>query len=73
VSIDQIAAEALRLPERDRAGLASRLLRSLPDVAFEEDEGVSEALRRDAEMDNDPSQAISLHEMDSHIQQRRKA
>ena len=73
MSIDQIAAEALRLPERERAGLASRLLRSLPDVAFEEDEGVSEALRRDAEMDNDPSQTISLQEMDSHIQQRRKA
>ncbi len=48
MSVDQIAAEALRLPETERAGLASRLLHSLPPVAFDDDEGVAEALRRDA-------------------------
>ena len=73
MSVDQIAAEALRLPEKERAGLASRLLRSLPPVAFDDDEGVAEALRRDAELDADPTQAISLRDMDSHIQQRRQA
>jgi putative addiction module component (TIGR02574 family) len=72
MSIDQIAAEALRLPEKDRAGLASRLLQSLPPVAFDDDEGVAEAIRRDAELDADPNQAITLRDMDSHIKQRRK-
>jgi putative addiction module component (TIGR02574 family) len=73
MSVDQIASEALRLPEKERASLASRLLRSLPRVAFDEDEGVAEALRRDAELDADPTQAMTLRDLDSHIQQRRKS
>jgi putative addiction module component (TIGR02574 family) len=73
MSVDQIASEALRLPEKERASLASRLLRSLPPVAFDDDGGVAEALRRDAELDADPTTAISLRDMDSHIQQRRKS
>lgn len=73
MSVDQIVAEALRLPEKERVGLASRLLRSLPPVAFDDDEGVTEALRRDAELDADPGQAMSLTDMDSHIQQHRKS
>ncbi|HEY5913797.1 MAG TPA: addiction module protein [Verrucomicrobiae bacterium] len=72
MSVDQIVAEALRLPEKERAGLASRLLRSLPRVAYDEDEGVAEALRRDAELDADPTQAMALRDLDSHVQQRRK-
>jgi hypothetical protein len=72
MSADQIAAEALRLSEKERAGLASRLLRSLPAVAADEDEGVAEALRRDAELDADASHAMTLREIDSHVQQRRK-
>jgi len=72
MSIDQIAAEALLLPEEQRANLASRLLQSLPPVASDSDDGVAEALRRDAELDSDPTQAMSLRDMDSHIQQRRK-
>jgi putative addiction module component (TIGR02574 family) len=72
MSVEQIAAEALRLPEKERAGLASRLLQSLPPVAFDEDEGVAEALRRDAELEADPTQAMTLRDMDSHIQQRHK-
>jgi putative addiction module component (TIGR02574 family) len=70
MSVDQIAAEALRLPEKERAGLASRLLRSLPPVAFDDDEGVTEAQRRDAELDADPTQAMTLRELDSQIRQR---
>lgn len=73
MSIDQIAAEALLLPEKQRAILASRLLQSLPPVASDTDDGVAEALRRDAELDADPTQAMSLRDMDSHIQQRRKS
>ncbi len=73
MGVDRIAAEALRLPEKERATLASRLLHSLPPVAFDDDEGVAEALRRDAELDVDPAQAMTLREMDSHVQQRRKS
>lgn len=73
MSVDQITAEALRLSEKERAGLASRLLRSLPPVACEDDEGVAEALRRDAELDADATQAMTLRDMDSHIQQRPKS
>jgi hypothetical protein len=43
MSVDQIATEALRLPEKEHASLASRLLRSLPPVAFDAAEGVAEA------------------------------
>ena len=53
MSVEQIAAEALLLPEKERAGLASRLLRSLRP-AFDDDEGVAVALRRDAELDAIP-------------------
>ncbi|SPE61376.1 conserved hypothetical protein [Verrucomicrobia bacterium] len=73
MSVEQIAEEALRLPENERARLASRLLQSLPPVAFDDDDGVAEALRRDAELDADPAQAMTLREMDSHIQRRRKS
>jgi putative addiction module component len=72
MSVDQIACEALRLTEQERFDLASRLLLSLPPVATDDDDGVSEALRRDAELENDPSQAMTLRDMDSHVKQRRK-
>jgi hypothetical protein len=54
-----------------RATLAANLLESLPGILSDEDEGVAEALRRDAEMVADPNQAISLEQLDSHIQGRR--
>lgn len=55
-SIVEIEKLALDLPERDRATLAANLLESLPPHVFsEEDEGVAEALRRDAEIERDPA------------------
>lgn len=72
MSVDQIASEALRLTEKERFDLASRLLLSLPSVAFDDDDGVAEALRRDTELENDSSRAMSLRDLDSHVQQRRK-
>jgi hypothetical protein len=36
------------------------------------DEGVAEALRRDAEFDADPSQGITLEELDSQNKQPRR-
>jgi putative addiction module component (TIGR02574 family) len=66
MSVYQIASEALRLPEKERASLASRLLRSLPPVAFDDGERVAEVLRRDAELDADPTQAMTLRDLDRH-------
>ena len=51
MSIEELQIEMLQLPENQRADLASALLQSLSPIATDEDEGVSEALRRDAEMD----------------------
>ena len=70
-SIVEVEKLALDLPERQRATLAANLLDSLPGILSDEDEGVAEALRRDAEIEADPSQAISLAELDSQIQGRR--
>jgi len=65
MSVDQIAVEPLRLPEKERASLASRLLRSLPPGARDDDEGVAEALHRDAELDADArTQAHQTHDRD---------
>lgn len=71
VTIVEVEKLALDLPEQQRATLAANLLESLPAVLSDEDEGITEALRRDAEIDADPTQSVSLEEVDSHIQGRR--
>jgi putative addiction module component (TIGR02574 family) len=70
-TIVEVKKLALDLPEKERAALAANLLESLPGVLWDEDEGVAEALRRDAEIDANPEQTISLAQLDSHIQNRR--
>ena len=70
-TIIEVEKLALDLPERERAMLAANLLQSLPGILSDEDDGVAEALRRDDEMETDPSQNLSLTELDSHIQGRR--
>lgn len=50
--------EALSLTDAERALLATDLLQTLPGVLSDEDEGVVEALRRDAELDADPAAGI---------------
>jgi putative addiction module component (TIGR02574 family) len=70
-TILEVEKLALDLPDRERATLAANLLESLPGVLSDEDEGVAEALRRDAEIEADPNQAISLAQLDSEIQGRR--
>ena len=62
-TVSEIEVEAMKLPEADRAGLASRLLGSLPAVLSDSDEGVAEALRRDAELERDPAAALSLEQL----------
>lgn len=67
----EIEKLALTLPEKQRAMLAANLLESLPGVLSDEDEGIAEALRRDAELDANPHEAISLSALDDQINCRR--
>ena len=71
-TIVEIEKLALELSERERAVLAANLLNSLPPVLSDEDDGVAEALRRDSEFDADPNQSISLSDLDSQVQGRRR-
>ena len=71
-SITEVEKLAFNLPDSDRAVLASHLLRSLPSVLHDEDEGVAEALRRDAELDANPESGITLDQLDQRIQDRRR-
>ena len=70
-TIAEIEKLALDLPESQRAVLAAHLLGSLPSVLHDEDEGIAEALRRDAEFDANPSAGISLEQLDLQIKRRR--
>jgi hypothetical protein len=67
----EIEKLALSLSEKERAILAANLLESLPPVLSDEDEGLAEAMRRDAEINGDPKQTISLAELDAQIRDRR--
>jgi hypothetical protein len=58
-----VEQEAMKLPESSRASLASRLLDSLPAVLSDRDGGIAEALRRDAELDQDLKSGLSLDEV----------
>ncbi len=49
-TMTEIEKLAFDLPEAQRAVLAAHLLGSLPSVLHDNDEGVAEALRRDAEL-----------------------
>jgi len=62
-TLSEIEREAMKLPDSDRASLASRMLDSLPAVLFDDDDGLAEAIRRDAEMDRDPAASITLEEL----------
>lgn len=64
-TVVEVEKLALNLSERERAALAANLLESLPGMLSDEDGGVAEALRRDAEIEADPAQSISLAELDS--------
>ncbi|MBA3256431.1 MAG: addiction module protein [Pyrinomonadaceae bacterium] len=70
-TIVEVEKLALDLSEKERANLAANLLDSLPGILSDDDEGVAEALRRDADGEANPAQAISLAELDSQIQARR--
>ncbi len=70
-TITEVEKLALDLPENQRAVLAAHLLASLPPVLHDEDEGIAEAQRRDAEIDASPSSSVSLKQLDEQIKRRR--
>jgi Putative addiction module component len=70
-TIIEIEQLALTLPEEQRATLAANLLDSLTGVLSDDDEGIAEALRRDLDLDANPTQAISLAQLDDQIKSRR--
>jgi len=72
VTITEVEKLAFDLPDSQRAVLAAHLLRSLPSVLHDEDEGVAEALRRDAEFDANPEIGITLEQLDQQISARRR-
>jgi putative addiction module component (TIGR02574 family) len=69
--IIEIEKLALDLSEKERAVLAARLLGSLPPVLHDEDEGIAEALRRDAELEANPVGGLSLEQLDRQVERRR--
>src|SRR5438045_7388309 len=68
-SMSEVERLALDLPENQRAVLAAHLLGSLASVLHDEDEGIAEALRRDAELDAE-SLSVSLKQLDEQIERR---
>ena len=70
-TIAEVEKLALDLPDSQRAVLAAHLLQSLPPVLHDEDGGIAEALRRDAEFDANPDLGISLEQLDRQIAARR--
>lgn len=70
-TIAEVEKLAFDLPDSQRAVLAAHLLSSLPSVLHDEDEGIAEALRRDAEFDSNPDMGISLEQLDQQIKARR--
>ena len=71
VTISDVEKLAFDLPDSQRAVLAAHLLRSLPSVLEDDDEGVAEALRRDAELDANPGIGITLEQLDQQVNVRR--
>ena len=61
-TLQETEVRALELPDNQRARLAARLLRSLPPGLVEDDDGLAEAQRRDAELDANPSIGLSSEE-----------
>ena len=70
-AVADIEKEILELNDEQRARLAVSILDSLPGVLADQDEGIAEALRRDAELDAEPESALSLERLDDLIRDRR--
>lgn len=57
-NVEKLKKLALDLTEEERAEFAASLLDSLPTLLSDQDAGVAEALRRDAELDAHPERAV---------------
>lgn len=62
-TVGELEQQALQLDESERAKLAARLLDSLPAVVVDDDEGIAEAGRRDAELERDAKRGMALEEL----------
>ena len=71
VTITEVSKLALDLPEGERGALAARLLESLPPFLTDDDEGIAEALRRDADFEANPDFGLSLDEFRQKMESRR--
>jgi hypothetical protein len=69
-TVNEIEKLAFELPEKQRAMLASQLLKSLPSVLEDEDEGISEAIARQHELEQNPEIGISFEELKQKIKNR---
>jgi putative addiction module component (TIGR02574 family) len=72
MSIDQIAAEALRLPPKERAMLAESLWESLVDpfkipAESDDNEALALAVERDRQLETGEVQALSHEELMSRL------
>jgi putative addiction module component (TIGR02574 family) len=74
MSIEQIAAEALRLPAKERAMLAESLWESLADpfqvpASMDDSHAVALAIERDRQLESGEIQPISQEEMMARLRQ----
>ena len=65
--ISEIEPLAIELDEKDIAILAAHLLQSLPPVIHDEDQGIAEALRRDAEIASGPGKIVSMADVEGMV------
>lgn len=72
-TMTQVEKLALALPVEQRALLVTHLLGSLPSVLHDEDEGIAEALRRDAELDASLSLGLAQEQLDQQIERRHRS
>ena len=70
----EVEQHALRLPEKQRAQLVTRILDSLvPRMTGGGDDGLAEASSRANELDTGRATAISQREMDARIRSRQRS
>ena len=70
-SVHEVEKLALDLAEKERAILAAQLLKSLPPVLDDADEGMAEALQRDKDLDANPNVGISVEQLEQDVRRRR--
>lgn len=69
-NISTVEELAFKLSTKERATLASKLLRSLPEFMRDDDEGIAEARRRREELIANPEIGISFEELRSRVSER---